>query len=86
MTKYFNKFKKTPVFRPFTVHFSNFEGKKTFLENPALSRTTSYGFLAPCQNLDKTNYIIPRKVTDGRMGGRADSIFQDSSSYWQDSN
>ena len=35
--------------------------KKNFLENLALSRTTSYGFLAPCQNLEETNDAIPRK-------------------------
>ena len=38
--------------------------KKFFLENPALSHTTSYGFLASCQNLEKTNDTIPRKCPD----------------------
>ena len=42
------------------VHFSNSWGKKFFLENPALSRTTSNRFLAPCQNLEKINDVIPR--------------------------
>ena len=42
-----------------------------FLENPALSRTTSYGFLAPCQNLEKTNDTIPRKRPD-RQDGQKD--------------
>ena len=65
MTKYFNKF-KNPVFGPFLVHFPNFEGKKNFSENLALSHTTSYGFLAPCQNLEKTNDRIPRKYPDRR--------------------
>ena len=32
-----------------------------FPENLALSCTTSDGFLAPCQNLEKTNDTIPRK-------------------------
>ena len=32
-----------------------------------MSRTTSYGFLVSCQNLEKTNYTIPRNAwTDGR--------------------
>ena len=49
------------------------EAKNFFLENPALSRTTSYGFLATCQNLEKTNDTIPRKCLDGRTdGGRED--------------
>ena len=65
MTKYFNKFKK-PVFGPFLVHFTNFGDKKSFLENPALSHTTSYQFLAPYQNLEKTNNIILRERPDRR--------------------
>ena len=41
-------------------------GAKVFLENPALSCTTSYGFLAPCQNLEKVNDTIQRKCPDRR--------------------
>ena len=67
---------KNPVFAPFLVHFPNFWGKKSFLENLALSYTNSYGFLASCQNLEKTNDTIPRKRTDwwkdGRKDGRAE--------------
>ena len=48
MAQFSNKFKKNPV----------------FLENPALSRTTSYGFLALCQNLEKVNDTIQRKCPD----------------------
>ena len=48
--------------------------KKFFLENLALSCTTSYGFLAPFQNLEKTNDTIPRKClhrrTEGQKGGQ----------------
>ena len=60
--------------------FPIFGAKKIFLENPALSHTTSYGFLAPCQNLDKVNDIIQRKRLDrrknveGRMEGQTDPI------------
>ena len=54
MTKFFNKFKK-PFFGTFLVHFHNIFGKKNFLQNPALSHKTSYGFLARCQNLEKIN-------------------------------
>ena len=60
MTKFPNKFKKG--------------AKKFFLENPALSCTTSYGFLAQCQNLEKVNDTIQRKCPDRqkdrRMNGR----------------
>ena len=73
------------IFQQITVHLQFFAHlqsifpilrvRKTFLENPALSRTTSYGFLAPCQNLDKTNYIIPRKVTDRWKDGRTGRFY-----------
>ena len=72
MTQFSNKFKK-PCFWPI---FPIFGAKKIFLENPALSRTTSYGFLAPCQNLEKVNDTIQRKCPDrqkdGKMDGRMD--------------
>ena len=67
----------------FLAHFWSifpiFGAKFVFLENLAPSRTTSYGFLAPCQNLEKTNDTIPRKRpdrrrTDGRTEGRTDPI------------
>ena len=58
--------------------FSIFGAKKFCLENSALSRTTSHRFLAPCQNLEKTNDTFQRKrphrlnggMTDGRKDGR----------------
>ena len=31
-----------------------------------MSRTTSYGFLAPWQNLEKTNDTIPKRRKDGQ--------------------
>ena len=65
MTKFSNKFKK-PCFWPI---FPIFGAKKIFLENPALSRTTSYGFLAPCQNLEKVNDTIQRKHPERRTEG-----------------
>ena len=52
----------------FLAHFPNFWDKKLFLENPALSCTTSYGFLAPYQNLEKTYDTIPKKHLDRRKG------------------
>ena len=70
MTKFSNKFKK-PCFWPI---FPIFGAKKIFLENPALSRTTSYGFLAPCQNLEKVNDTIQRKHPDRQMEGWTDPI------------
>ena len=45
---------------------------KIFHENPALSRTTSYEFLAPSQNLLKANDRIPRKCLDRKMDGRTE--------------
>ena len=71
MTQFSNKFKKLcfwPIFLPI------FGAKRIFLENPALSRTTSYGFLVPCQNLEKDNDTIQRKCPDKRMEGRTDPI------------
>ena len=69
MTKFFNKFKKH-VFSPFLLHYPNFWGQKVFLENPGQSSTTSYGFAAPCQNLEKTNDAIPRKYPDRQKDGQ----------------
>ena len=63
MTKFLNKL-KNPVLGPFLVHFPNFP------DNPALSSTASYGFLAPCQKLEKTDGIIPRNHSDRRKDGR----------------
>ena len=58
----------------FLAHFWSifpiFGAKKNFLENLALPHTTSYGFLAPCQNLEKTNDAIPRKHPDRRKDGQ----------------
>ena len=71
MTKFSTKFKK-PVFGHFWVHFPNFWGKKIFLENAALSCTTSYGFLAPCENLEKVNNVNQRKHLDRQKDGRMD--------------
>ena len=50
--------------------FPIFGAKNIFPENPALSRTTLYGFLASCQNLEKTNDTIPRKRPDRRKDGQ----------------
>ena len=61
---------KDPVFGPFLVHFPNFGGKKILPDNLALSRTTSYRFLAPFQNLEKTNDTIPRKRLDRWKDGQ----------------
>ena len=56
----------------FLVHFW---GKKIFLENLALSCTTPYGFVAPCQNLEKVNDTITENAQrdrwkDGRKDGQ----------------
>ena len=50
--------------------FPVFGAKKFFPENPALPHKTSYRFLAPCQNLEKTNDTIPMpEHTEGWTGG-----------------
>ena len=47
-----------------------------------MSRTTSYGFLAPCQNLEKVNSTIQTKRQDRlRTEGRTDPILLDPSGY-----
>ena len=69
MTKFFNILKKNLFFGPFLG------AKIIFPENPALSRTTSYKFLAPCQNLERTYDAISRNPwTDGRTEGQTDPI------------
>ena len=70
--QFFNKYKKDPVFGLFFVHFPNLWGKKKFPENPAWPRTTSHGFLAPSQNLEKTYLTIPRKRPDRGKDGRTE--------------
>ena len=70
MTKFFNLFKK-PCFWSIFGPLSQFlRQKKKILENPALSRTTLYGFLASYQNLEKTNDTIPRKRPDRQRDGQ----------------
>ena len=69
MTKSFNILKKNPVFDPFLAHFPDFWGKKIF---SGKSGSTSYGFLASCQNLEKTNDTIPRKHPDRWKDGWKD--------------
>ena len=68
MTQFPNKFKK-PCFQPI---FPIFGANKIFLENLVLSRTTSYGFLAPCQKLEKANDTIQRKHPDRQKDGRTE--------------
>ena len=58
----------------FWTIFPIFGVKTFFLENLALSSTTSYEFLAPCQNLKETNDTIPRKRLDRRTEGQSDPI------------
>ena len=79
MTKFLNKFKKLCFLAHFCSIFPIFEAKNFFPENSALSRTTSYGFLASCQNLVKTKDTILRKrpirQKDGRTGRRTDAPY-----------
>ena len=58
-----NSNSKNHIFGP----LPQFLGQFFFLQFLALSRTTSYVLLAPCENLEKTNDPIPRKHLDRRM-------------------
>ena len=72
MTKYFNKFKK-PCLWPISGPFFQILGQNFFSsENQAMSRITSYGLLASCQNAEKTNNTIPRKCLDRRTDGKTE--------------
>ena len=58
---------------------------QNFFRKIRLLHTTSHGFLAPCQNLEKTNGTIPRKCTNWKIEGRADPISLGPSSYQPES-
>ena len=72
MTKFSNKLKKAWSW-PILALFPNFGAKKNFSQK-ALSGTTSYVFLAPCQISEKTNDTIPRKCLDRKAEERTDPI------------
>ena len=65
MTKFFNIFKK-PCFGSIFGPIFQFWDKKNFYGNSGSVTHNSYGFLAPCQNLEKTRDTIPRKRLDRR--------------------
>ena len=72
MTKFSNKFKKT-CFWPILGPFSQFLGQKIFLENLALSCTTSYGFWHHAKIQKKLMIKFKENAwTDGRMEGWTD--------------
>ena len=50
--------------------FLFFRAMRIFLINPALSGTTSRGFLSSCRKVEKTNDQIPRKFQDRRTDVR----------------
>ena len=50
--------------------FLFFRAMRIFLINPALSGTTSRGFLSSCRKVEKTNDQIPRKFQDRRTNVR----------------
>ena len=66
----FQQIQKTLFLALFGSIFPIFGGKIFFPENPVLSRTTPYEFLAPCQNLEKINDTIPRKCLDRQKDGQ----------------
>ena len=73
MSQFFKKMEKS-YFWYILAYFFHFGGKNIFSKNPALSHTTSYGFLIPCQNLEKTIDPIPRKRLDVQTDRLTDSI------------
>ena len=76
--KSFQKIQKIMFLTHFWSIFPLFWAKKFFWKI-RLSRTTSYGFLAPRRNLEKTYDAIPRTE------GRTDPISWDPTSYHQGS-
>ena len=80
MPQFSNKFKKLCFWPIFPI----LGAKKIFLESLALSRTTSYGFLAPCQNLEKVNDTIQRKRLDRCMEGRTNGWMDGWKEGWKD--
>ena len=70
MTKFFFKFKKS-YFWPFLVNFPNFGGKKLISQNRVFMHNFK-GFLASCQNLEKSNDPVPRRHPDRCQGARMD--------------
>ena len=73
MTKFSNKLKKPCFLAHFRPILPILGAKKIFLQNPALSRTTSHGILAPCENLEKLMTQFQENArTDGRKDGRMD--------------
>ena len=81
MTKFSNKLKE-PCSWPILGPFPQFS--KHFLENLALSRTTSHGFLALCQISEKTNDTIPRKCLERRTDGRTEGKKDGRPAGWRD--
>ena len=52
------------------TRFPSVRGKRILSEKSfARLRTSSFGFLAPCQNLEKTNDLVPRKHPDRGKDG-----------------
>ena len=75
MTIFSNVLKKPLFLAHFWAIFRIFGAKKILLENPALSRTTSYGVLASGQNFEKTNDTIPIKHLDRQKDRRTDRSY-----------
>ena len=72
MNKFSSKLKK-PCFWPFWVHFPNFWRQRNFPgKSGSVTHNYSYGFLAPCPNLEKVNNTIQRKRPVRRKDGRKD--------------
>ena len=58
----------------FLKNISQIFWAKIFFQKPRLSCTTSLGFLAPCQNSDKSNNPIPRKQPERLQEERRDHM------------
>ena len=66
-------------FWPFLVIFAQWG---FFPKNPALSHTTIYGPLTPCQVSEKTNEPILRKFTDRQKDGRMEEWTDRRTDRW----
>ena len=69
MTTFFNIFKRPCLWPIFWTIFPILGAKIFFLENRSVTHN-SYGLLASCQNLEKTNDKIPRKCPDRQKAGQ----------------
>ena len=73
MTNFFFKFKKPNIWSNISAFPQFFEQKMFFQKSNSVMHNLK-GFLAPCQNSEKSNDPIPRKHPDRLQDGWTDPI------------